>query len=234
MKVLAIIPARGKSKGIPQKNLQIVAGHPLVAWSIKAAKGSAHINRIVVSTDDQSIAETALYYGAEVVDRPDEISGDEASSESALLHVLETLQNREGYESDLVVFLQCTSPLTITVDIDKCIDKFIRENGDTATTVTDFHYFLWRETSDGNAEGINHEKTIRERRQDRAPQYLETGAVYLMKTRGFLQHKHRFFGKTILSVMPPSRVLEIDNPSDLLIADTRLKEMIRSGLILQG
>lgn len=223
MNILAIIPARGKSKGIPQKNLQIVAGHPLVAWSIKAAKTSANINRIVVSTDDQSIAETALSYGAEVVKRPDEISGDEASSESALLHVLETLRMREGYLPDLLVFLQCTSPLTVAEDIDNCINKMIKNNADTATTVTDFHYFLWRETPEGNAEGINHDKHIRERRQERDPQYLETGAVYVMKTEGFLKHKHRFFGKTILSVMPPARVLEIDNPSDLLIADTRIR-----------
>jgi CMP-N-acetylneuraminic acid synthetase len=227
MNILAIIPARGKSKGIPQKNLQIVAGHPLVAWSIKAAKSSSYINRIVVSTDDQSIADTAMQYGAEVMARPDEISGDEASSESALLHVLETLHISEGYMPDLLVFLQCTSPLTIEEDIDSCIKKLIGENADTATTVTDFHYFLWQETPDGSAEGINHEKHIRERRQDRDPQYLETGAVYVMRTEGFLKHKHRFFGKTILSIMPPSRVLEIDNPSDLLIADTRLKEAER-------
>src|SRR5690606_12945688 len=101
--------ARGKSKGIPQKNLQIVAGDPLVAWSIKAAKSSSYINRIVVSTDDQSIADTAINYGAEVVTRPDEISGDEATSESALLHVVETLRSSEGYQPELIVFLQCTS-----------------------------------------------------------------------------------------------------------------------------
>jgi CMP-N-acetylneuraminic acid synthetase len=229
MKVLAIIPARGKSKGIPQKNLQLVAGHPLVAWSIKAAKNSTYINRIVVSTDDQSIAETALYYGAEVVERPDEISGDEASSESALLHVLETLHEREKYRPDLTVFLQCTSPLTISEDIDNCVASLLTKNSDTAVTVTDFHYFLWRQTPDGNAEGINHNKNIRERRQDREPQYLETGAVYVMKTEGFLQNKHRFFGKTTLSLMPPSRVLEIDHPSDLRIADERFRMTHSSG-----
>lgn len=227
MNILAIIPARGKSKGIPQKNLQIVAGDPLVAWSIKAAKSSSYINRIVVSTDDQSIADTAINYGAEVVARPDEISGDEATSESALLHVVETLRSSEGYQPELIVFLQCTSPLTLTEDIDNCIAKLLREHGDTATAVTDFHYFLWREMPDGNAEGINHDKSIRERRQDRDPQYLETGAVYVMRTEGFLKYKHRFFGKTVLSIMPPARVLEIDNPSDLLIADTRLKEAER-------
>jgi CMP-N-acetylneuraminic acid synthetase len=229
MKILAIIPARGKSKGIPQKNLQIVAGHPLVAWSIKAAKNSTYINRIVVSTDDQSIAETSSYYGAEVVERPDEISGDEASSESALLHVLETLYDREQYRPDLTVFLQCTSPLTISEDIDSCIASLLKKNSDTAVTVTDFHYFLWRQTPDGNAEGINHNKNIRERRQDREPQYLETGAVYVMKTEGFLQNKHRFFGKTALSLMPPSRVLEIDHPSDLRIADERFRMTNSSG-----
>lgn len=225
LNILTIIPARGGSKGIYSKNIQLVGGLPLLAWNIKAAKGSKYINRIVVSTDDIAIANVAKKYGGEYIWRPSDISGDTASSESALLHVLETLNNNEGYLPNLIVFLQCTSPLTSSKDIDNCIEKLINENADCATTVTNFHYYLWKKNEDGTAEGINHDKNYRSRRQDREPQYLETGAVYVMRTEGFLKHKHRFFGKTVVAEMPAERVHEIDEPIDLIIADIRLRAL---------
>ena len=228
MKILAIIPARGGSKGIPHKNLKMLAGFPLLAWSIRAAQQSRYINRIVVSTDDKAIAEAARQFGAEPIERPASISDDHASSESALLHVLENLKESENYQPDLIVFLQCTSPLTLAEDMDDCIQKLIEDQADTATTVTSFHYFVWKNTASGGGEGINHDKAFRPRRQDREPQYLETGAVYVMRTDGFIKHKHRFFGKTVLSEMPAERVQEIDDPVDLIIAETRLRELSRS------
>lgn len=225
MKILSIIPARGGSKGIPHKNLKMLAGSPLVSWSIRAARQSEFINRIIVSTDDKMIADIAIKYGAECIERPIHISDDTASSESALLHVLETLKVKENYQPDLIVFLQCTSPLTQAEDIDACIRKLIDEKADTATTMTEFHYFVWKKNIDGSVDGINHDKSIRQRRQDREKQYLETGAVYVMKADGFLKHKHRFFGKVVLSEMPTERVHEIDEPVDMLIAETRIREL---------
>ena len=110
LKVLAIIPARGGSKGIPRKNLRKLAGKPLIAYAIETAHASYYVNRIIVSTDDQEIAEVSKGFGAEYIQRPIEISGDSASSESALLHTLEQLYTLEAYEPNLLVFLQCTSP----------------------------------------------------------------------------------------------------------------------------
>jgi YrbI family 3-deoxy-D-manno-octulosonate 8-phosphate phosphatase len=225
MNVLAIIPARGDSKGIPHKNIKPIAGLPLIAWNIRAALSSDLIARTIVSTDDAEIGKVAKQYGAELIWRPKEISGDEASSESALLHVLNKLCETEQYTPDLLVFLQCTSPLTMTIDIDNCIRKLLAENADSATTVSNFHYFIWGENDDNSATGINHDKSFRPRRQDRESQYLETGAVYVMKTKGFLKHHHRFFGKTVLSEMPEHRVLEIDHPIDLIIAEIRLRDL---------
>src|SRR5262249_45872769 len=118
MNVLAIIPARGGSKGIPRKNLIPLAGKTLVAYSIEAARQAKGIHRVVVSTEDPEIAAVARGYGAEVVERPTQISGDKASSESVLLHIVEHLQRTESYTPDLIVFLQCTSPLTQADDID--------------------------------------------------------------------------------------------------------------------
>ncbi|MDD2238193.1 MAG: acylneuraminate cytidylyltransferase [Kiritimatiellae bacterium] len=222
MKTLAIIPARGGSKGIPHKNIHPLAGRPLIAWTIDAALAAKRVDRVVVSTDDAEIADVARQWGAEVVLRPVEIAGDTASSESALLHVLETLRTDEQYVPDMLVFLQCTSPLTSAEDVDGTVERLLERGGDTALSVTPFHYFLWREEGAGQAEGINHDKALRLMRQEREAQYLETGAVYVMRAPGFLKAKHRFFGKTVMYEMPPERCLEIDEPSDLEVAEVRL------------
>lgn len=227
MEILSIIPARNNSKGIPGKNITPLLGKPLIAWNIEASKKSKYVTRTVVSTDGEAIANVAKNFGAEVVLRPDDISGDTATSESALLHVLQTLQKENSYRPDLIVFLQCTSPLTTAVDIDTCIEKLISEKADSATAVTDFHYFVWKKDASG-AVGVNHDKSFRPRRQDREPQYIETGAVYVMKHDGFIDANHRFFGKTVLSIMPPERVAEIDEPADLIIAESMLKNQQQS------
>lgn len=223
MNNIAIIPARGGSKGIPRKNLRLLAGKPLVAHTIDHACQALSVSRVVVSTDDQEIAAVAQRYGAEVVWRPAEISGDTASSESALLHALDFLKQAEDYDPDLVVFLQCTSPLTVPGDIDGTIHALLENNADTALTVAPFHYFLWKQ-EDGDATGINHDKRVRPRRQDRETQYVETGAVYVMRVQGFRETGHRFFGKTATYVVPAERRLEIDEPADLLVAETLMRE----------
>lgn len=221
--VLAIIPARGGSKGLPRKNVLPIAGRPLIAWNIAAALAAKTVTRIVVSTDDAGIAVVARRYGADVVHRPADISGDTASSESALLHTLAHLKQAENYEPSLVVFLQCTSPLTIGQDIDGVVNALRSEAADSALAVRDFHYFVWKTDANGEATGINHDKRTRPRRQDREPQWLETGAVYAMRTAGFLQAKHRFFGKTVTHAMPPQRSMEIDDSTDLSIAEAMLR-----------
>ena len=221
MECLAIIPARGGSKGIPRKNVLPLAGKPLIAYNILEARRSRFITRLVVSTDDPEIAAVAQHYGAEVVWRPAEISGDTASSESALLHVLESLQQSEGYQPEILAFLQCTSPLTLAEDIDGTLQALLDQQADTALAVIPFHYFLWH-TAENGATGINHDKNFRPLRQQREPQYLETGAVYAMRVPGFLQARHRFFGKTVLYSMPAERRLEIDDPVDFQVAEVLL------------
>jgi N-acylneuraminate cytidylyltransferase len=222
--VLAIIPARGGSKGIPRKNLQPLAGKPLLAHTIEAAQGARYVGRVIVSTEDAEIAAVSEKYGADVIWRPEDISGDKAPSESALLHALEHLHEIEGYSPDIVVFLQCTSPLTLPEDIDGTIKTLLDENADSALAVTPFHYFLWTKNKKWDAVGINHNKKERLMRQEAEPQFLETGAVYVMRTKGFKKAKHRFFGKTAMYIMPPERCLEIDEPIDLKIAEVLMRE----------
>lgn len=150
--------------------------------------------------------------------RPAEISGDCANSEAALLHVLDQLHSEEGYFPDLIVFLQCTSPLTEAQDIDGTIDALIKEGANSACAVVPFHYFVWRRDADGAGIGVNHDLSKRLRRQDRSPEYLEAGSVYVMEAKGFHKHRHRFFGRIALHEVPVERRWEIDEPIDLGVA----------------
>ncbi len=210
---VAIIPARGGSKGLPQKNVMSLNGLPLICHSIKAALAAMTVDKVIVSTDCPKIKEIAEAFGAIVVTRPPEISGDKASSEEALLHVLRQNKWKDG---DLTIFLQCTSPLTTSADIDGTVNVLRSSEADSALAVTHFHRFLW----DGHGTGINHNANCnRQLRQDIPSQYLETGAVYVMKTTGFLQHKHRFFGKIAFYVMPQYQALEIDTSFDFEMAE---------------
>ena len=220
---IAIIPARGGSKGIPGKNLCQLAGKSLLQWSIEAAFSAESVERVFVTTDDPSIKQVAQNCGATVVDRPPEISGDFASSEDALLHVLQTLDDLP----ELTVFLQCTSPLTIADDIDGTVAAMIDADADSAFAAVPFHYFVWEKDEGDRAVGTNHSSDSRLLRQQRKPQYLEAGAVYVMRTRGFLENRHRFFGKTVLYEMPLERRWEIDEPVDFAVAEV-LKDWTQS------
>lgn len=224
MSCIAVIPARGGSKGVPRKNVLPLAGTPLISHTIRAATEAVHVDRVIVSTDDLEIAEVASKFGGEVIMRPSELSTDSARSEDALLHVLDVLVDRGEELPDILVFLQCTSPFTTADDIDGTIDALLAENADSATSVVPFHYFLWRRNDiDGGACGINHDHSSRQMRQDRAVEYLETGSVYAMRTAGFRSSKFRFFGRTCLYEIPVEHWLEIDEPSDFRIAEERMR-----------
>ncbi|MFB6829801.1 cytidylyltransferase domain-containing protein [Streptomyces hydrogenans] len=215
--VLAVIPARGGSKGVPAKNLAPVAGIPLVGRAVRACLGAVGVTDVAVSTDDPAIAAAARAFGAEAVPRPASIAGDTATSESAVLHALDTFEATHGRTADVVLLVQCTSPFLTSGEVAEAAARITSGAADTAFTAAPSHGFLWRETSDGatGAVGVNHDKAHRPRRQDREPEYLETGAVYAMDAAGFRTHGHRFFGRTAVVVTDPARVLEIDDPHDL-------------------
>ena len=222
LEVLALIPARGGSKSLPRKNILPLSGIPLIGYTIRAAQSASLVTRVAVSTEDAEIAMIARRFGADVINRPIELATDEASSESALLHALDHLEAVEGYRPDILCFLQCTSPLTAPDDIDGVLAAMIAADADTALAVTRFHYFVWRHDTEGGAVGVNHNKGVRLRRQDRHREFLETGAVYTMTTDGFRVAGNRFFGRTVLHEIPASRVLEIDDPEDFVLAEERL------------
>ncbi|HMQ36314.1 MAG TPA: acylneuraminate cytidylyltransferase [Micropruina sp.] len=212
MSTLVVIPARGGSKGVPGKNLARVGGVPLVARAVQAAV-AAGVGAVVVSTDDDAIAAVAEAAGARVVRRPAELAGDTASSEAALLHALDEHESLAG-AVDVLVMVQCTSPFVTASEIAECVAA-IGAGADSAFTAAPTHGFLWRRDGSGQAVGVNHDRATRPRRQDRTPEFLETGAVYAMRTDGFRDRRHRFFGRTVLVETDPGRVLEIDEPADL-------------------
>lgn len=221
-RVLAVIPARGGSKGVPAKNLAPVGGVPLVSRAVRECLATRLVTDVVVSTDDQAIAAAAREAGAEVVLRPAAIAGDTATSEAAVLHAMDAHEALHGAAVDAVVFVQCTSPFLVREDIDAVAGAVVENGADTAVTVAPFHGFIWRDADDaansGEATGgygVNHDKSFRPRRQDRPQDLLETGAAYAMEAAGFRKHQHRFFGHTELVRTDPARVLEIDDPHDL-------------------
>ena len=218
MKTVAIIPARGGSKGVPGKNLRELAGKPLLAHSIEDALEADSVDVIYVSTDDEQIATTARNYGAEIIERPTALANDTSSSESALLHGLEILAQQQIYP-DLLVFLQCTSPFRSGLDIDTAIEKLRNEQADSLLSVSPSHRFLWQEKPDGTADSLNYNYQKRPRRQDMVPQFVENGSIYIFKPWVLKETGKRLGGKIVLHCMPEIAALEIDSPLDFLMAD---------------
>jgi YrbI family 3-deoxy-D-manno-octulosonate 8-phosphate phosphatase len=214
--IVAVIPARGGSKGVPRKNLRRVGGVPLVARAIAAARATASVERVFVSTDDQEIAAVAQEWGAHVIDRPAALADDAAGSEGVLLHALDALE-AQGIVADILVFLQATSPFIDPRDIDVAIDLVIANEHDCIFSATETYGFLWTVDA-GSATGVNHDPRVRPRRQDREPHYLETGAFYVMDVTGFRAARHRFFGRVGLVEVAESTAIEIDSEEQLKLA----------------
>jgi len=215
-RVVAVIPARAGSVGVPGKNLREVGGVPLVARVVASALAAPSVDRVVVSTDGAEIAEVASAAGAEVVIRPAALSTGTASSESAVTHALDVLAD-DGVTPEVVVFLQATSPFTRSDDIDAAVSRVRSGERDVVFAAVETHAFLWSLDADGDAEGVNHDPSFRPMRQDREPQYQETGAFYAMNAEGFRRTGHRFFGRVGVAVIPDA--IDIDTENDLVLAD---------------
>lgn len=213
--IVAVIPARGGSKGVPRKNLREVGGVPLLVRAIRSAQAAPSIDRVVVTTDDAEIAAVALAAGADIVHRPAALAADESSSESALLHALETLRGR-GVATSILVFVQATSPFIDPATLEEAVG-LVRSGADVVFSAVQTHAFLWRLDADG-ASGTNHDHTSRPRRQDREPQYRETGAFYVMRASGFRAAGYRFFGAVGVVTVDERHSIEVDTLDELAVA----------------
>jgi len=213
-KILAIIPARGGSKGVPKKNIKKLAGKPLIAWTIKQAKQSRFISDVYVSTDDKEIADVSKSYECKVINRPENISGDDASTESALLHASEYL----NHDYNIMVLLQCTSPLRTTEQIDEAVKQLIDEKSDSLLSGYINDRFFWK-----NKKSINYDYKNRPRRQDKEWEFVENGSIYIFKKNVLLKQKNRLGGKISLFVMPKWMSFEIDEPFDFELVEYLMK-----------
>ncbi len=216
---VAIIPARGGSKQVPRKNLQRVGGVPLVERAVRAAAAAAGIDLVVVSTDDDEIAAVATAARARVIRRPAELSGDTATSESAILHALDELE-AGGDRVEIVAFLQATSPFIPSDALAAAVEEIRADRADSVFAAHETYGFLWREDNRGEAVAINHEAAHRPRRQDREPHHLETGAFYVFRAAGFRESRHRFFGRIRIAAVPEWTAIEIDDADQLRVART--------------
>lgn len=224
-KAPVIIPARAGSKGIPNKNIIEICGKPLIAWSIMQALRSECVSNVYVSTDGSQIGEVTEAYGGKVIIRPDNISGDTATSESALLHAVSVIENNEEFED--IIFLQATSPLRNKHDIDAAYAQFLSGGYDSLFSMAVMDDFtLWIKDVTGKVTSLSYDYLNRGRRQDREPVYLENGSIYILKKELLKSTNNRLGGKIGMYEMPYAHSFEIDSESELGICEYFLNKII--------
>ena len=225
--VLAIIPARGGSKGIPKKNIRLLASKPLIHYTIHSAQGSKYIQDIIVSTDDDEIANVARSQGATIIKRPSEISSDTSPTIDTILNVIEQCEN-QCMHPEIVILLQPTSPLRTSSDIDAAIELFMHGECDSVISVVEAnHPPYWNMVIKGSyLQPIFDEKTLKMRRQDLPQTYFPNGAIYIASV-ATLKKNHSFdCPKTKPYIMTADKSIDIDNEFDLFLAETLLKRRI--------
>jgi CMP-N,N'-diacetyllegionaminic acid synthase len=220
--VLGLITARGGSKRLPGKNLAVLGGKPLIAWTIDAALASNAIDRLIVSTDDPAIAEASRAAGAEVPFlRPDHLAEDATPHLPVVQHALAWMAKHEAFAARYVVVLQPTTPLRTGADIAAAVD--IAETRDAACVVgvTPMHgrpSWLLRQSDDGRLQRWQASPQIAERNQDAAPTYIPNGAMFVVRSDIVRSGADWYGDATWPYVMPHERSLDIDEPWDLHLA----------------
>lgn len=223
-KVLAIIPARGGSKGVLRKNIREVAGKPLIAWTILEARKSMYIDRIIVSTDDQEISDVAQQWGCEIpFMRPAHLAQDNTPGIEPVIHAIESLP---GY--DYVVLLQPTSPLRTIEDIDGCIELCASKVACSCVSVTEPDknpYWMFTIDVDGKMQPLLEGKTLISRRQDLPTVYALNGAVYVADAKSIVETRLFITDDTVPYIMSKNNSIDVDTEADLIVAEIFLKRI---------
>lgn len=224
--ITAVVPARRGSKGIHQKNVQSVAGKPLIVWTLLAVAEAKCRIRLLVTTDCPDVAEIASHCGAEVVTRPEALARDDSPTEPALVHALESAGVPP---QDVVVFLQPTSPVRLSGSIDRAILEFSQSQVDSCVGVVEQSPFLWN----GSVENAqpHYDTGKRLRRQEFSPEkriFRETGSVYVFRCGPFVEAGDRIHGRVRLFVMDNVEGIDVDSPEDLAMA-TMILNSLKAG-----
>ncbi|MDC0551576.1 acylneuraminate cytidylyltransferase family protein [Amylibacter sp.] len=227
MKNVAIIPARGGSKGIIRKNVKNLCGKPLIAWTIEDALSSSNIDSVYVSTDCPEISAIAKSYGAEVPYlRPSNLSGDNCTTESAITHFCEW-SIKKHIEIDRIVLLQPTSPIRMSSSINAAISYFEKNACDSLLGVCESHRFFWSKKLEDNL-AASYDFMNRPRRQDimiHDKKYLENGSIYISDFKGYMSHKNRLFGKIGMYEMQEIESHEIDTETDFIVCEALIHSL---------
>jgi len=221
-KILCIIPARGGSKGLPGKNGKSLLGKPLIAYTIEQAKNCRYLDRIIVSTDDKSIAVIAKKFGAEVPFlRPKRLAKDKSSTIDVLLHAMDWMENKEKFAFDILVLLHVTTPLRSVEDIKKSVELLFNDNADNVFSVTEAHrnpYFNMVEINKAGKVSLVKKGSYGDRQS--APSVFDmNSSIYVWRKDALRKSKSLFPGNTRIYIMPKERSVDIDDELDFRIAE---------------
>lgn len=233
-RILAMVVGRGGSKGIPRKNIRLLCGKPLIAYSVIPGKESKYIDRLIVSSDDAEIIEVAKSYGAEApFVRPAELANDTAKALPVIQHAIKFCENEEGKKYDFVVYLEPTGPLRIVDDIDGAIEKAVNNNTDSVVGLMELE----------DANPVRVKKIVNDliepfavpepeglRRQDQEKAYLRNGSIYVFRRDNIVDNNSLWGAKSMPYVMPRERSVNIDEESDFLVAEYFLKKTGRASV----
>jgi len=226
--ILGLIPARGGSKGLPRKNIKLLLGKPLIAWTIEQALASKYLDKVIVSTEDKEIAEISKKYGAEIpFMRPKKLAEDNAKGIDVVLHAIDWLKKNDRLKQyDLIILLQPTSPLRKPEDIDKAIELLFLKEAKAIVSVCEVdHHPLWANTlpEDGCMKDFIRREAMNKNRQELPVFYRLNGAIYLAYCN-YIKEQKSFFGKdTFAYIMSQERSIDIDNEIDFKLTEILMK-----------
>lgn len=238
-KTYALILARGGSKGIPHKNIAMLLGKPLIAYTIEAALASQAISAVYVSTDDQSIADVAIAYGADVIWRPEELSQDMTTSGAATLHAIRILSAQKGdislsdtcesNESPFFVMLQCTSPLRSSTDIDNAVALYVKSRKKCLFSVceAEHHPYKMLIVDENNSTSLLNRELFEAPRQKLPKAFRCNGAIYIRDIADFLEYPTFFTEPFAYYHMDSTSSVDIDHPIDLDYASLLLQKKLQ-------
>jgi len=226
-KILAIIPARGGSKGLPKKNIKILGGKPLIALTIEAALSSGVLNRVIISTEDEEIRDISKKYGGEVLLRPKELAGDGVVLHRVIEHVILHLRKNENYKPDVVVLLQPTSPLRTAEDINQALEIFLSNECESVIGVYEPSHPLHWSFKQGKkhlkaAFGIEH---FRKQRQDLPKFYIPNGSIFISTLENLLKYESFYTKKVLPYVMSAEKSVDVNNEVEFMLAELLINKL---------
>ncbi|MDW7777164.1 MAG: acylneuraminate cytidylyltransferase family protein [Methanosarcinales archaeon] len=223
-KIYAIIPARGGSKGLIDKNIKPLNGKPLICYTIVESLKSKLLCRVFVSTDSPSIAKISKNCGAEIIDRPGEFARDESPTIDAIFHAIDTM--KDASDKDIIILLQPTSPLRNTTDIDTALDIFMKTDCDSVISMSEVKHspYWYFKYEDDKFKPLFGNKGLKMRRQGLPDVYMPNGAIYITTVKSLYKNNGFYCDKIVPYIMPPERSIDIDEEIDFKLAELLIQE----------